>query len=143
MAPAVFWLVVAVCSIVLDVMTSSFFFAMFSIGAVISAICATLGVSFIIQIIIFAAASIVVLVFGYPALKKKYNNVHKKMPLREENYIGNIIVSEKEIFDKAQIKINGEYWTAINEGDEIHVGDKFQITGIEGIKLKIKKLDSV
>lgn len=139
MEPTVFWLVVAICSIVVDIMTSSFFFVLFSIGAVVAAICGVFGVPFIIQVIIFAVVSIISLVLGYPVLKKKYKNMHKKIPLREETYIGKIIISEKEIIDKAQFKINGEYWTVINEGDVIHVGDKFEIIGIEGIKLKIKK----
>lgn len=139
MGPTVFWLVVAICSVIVDVMTSSFFFVLFSIGAVVAAICGVFGVPFIIQVIIFAVVSIISLVLGYPVLKKKYKNVHKRTPLREETYIGKIIISEKEIIDKAQVKINGEYWTVINEGEVIHVGDKFEIIGIEGIKLKIKK----
>lgn len=139
MGPTVFWLVVAICSVVVDAMTSSFFFVLFSIGAVVAAICGVFGVPFIIQVIIFAVVSIISLVLGYPVLKKKYKNMHKRTPLREETYIGKIIISEKEIIDKAQVKINGEYWTVINEGEVIHVGDKFEIIGIEGIKLKIKK----
>jgi len=139
MGPTVFWLVVAICSIVVDVMTSSFFFVLFSIGAVVAAICGAFGVPFIIQVIIFAVVSIISLILGYPVLKKKYKDMHKKTPLREETYIGKIIISEKEIFDKAQVKINGEYWTVVNEGEVIRVGDKFEIIGIEGIKLKIIK----
>ena len=139
MGPTVFWLVVAICSIVVDIMTSSFFFVLFSIGAVVAAVCGVFGVPFIIQVIIFAVVSIISLVLGYPVLKKKYKNMHKRTPLREETYIGKIIISEKEISEKAQVKINGEYWTVVNEGEVIHVGDKFEIIGIEGIKLKIKK----
>ena len=139
MGPTVFWLVVAICSIVVDIMTSSFFFVLFSIGAVVAAVCGVFGVPFIIQVIIFAVVIIISLVLGYPVLKKKYKNMHKKTPLMEESYIGKIMISEKEIFDKAQIKINGEYWTVVNEGDVINVGDKFEIIGIEGIKLKIIK----
>jgi len=48
--------------------------------------------------------------------------------------------SEKEILSTSQVKVNGEYWTVINEGDVIHVGEKFMITGIQGIKLRIKKV---
>lgn len=58
----------------------------------------------------------------------------------EETYVGKIMISEKEIIDKAQVKVGGEYWTVINEGDIIHKGDKFTIKGIEGIKLKIEKV---
>lgn len=139
MLPTVFWLVIAIGSIVIDILTSNFLFVLFSIGAIIAAICGALGVPFIIQVAIFSIISVISLGIGYPWLKKKYKRVHKNTPLMEETYIGTIIVSEKRIVDKGQIKVNGEYWTVINEGDVIQVGDKFIITGIEGIKLRIKK----
>lgn len=137
---AIFWLFIAICAFAIDILTSNFCFMLFSIGAIIAAICAALGVPFMIQIIVFAIVSIISLSIGYPWLKKKYKNMHKNTPLMEETYIGKIIESDKQINDKAQIKVNGEYWTAINDGDIINVGDKFLITGIEGIKLKIKKV---
>ena len=112
---------------------------LFSIGAVTAAICAALDVPFYIQIIIFAIISIISLLLGYPWLKKKYKGMHKNIPLMEETYIGKIMESEKEILSTSQVKVNGEYWTVVNEGDVIHVGEKFIITGIQGIKLKIEK----
>jgi len=137
---AVFWLIIAICAFTIDILTSNFCFMLFSIGAVVAAICGALGVPFIMQVIIFAIISIISLSIGYPWLKKKYKTMHKNTPLMEETYIGKIMESEKEIISKSQIKVNGEYWTVINEGDVIHVGEKFIITGIQGIKLKIKKI---
>ena len=139
MGQVVFWLIVAICAIAIDILTSNFCFVLFSIGAVVAAICATLGVPFMMQIIIFAIISIISLSIGYPWLKKKYKTFHKNTPLMEETYIGKVMESEKDIVSKAQVKVNGEYWTVINEGDVIHVGEKFIITGIQGIKLKIEK----
>lgn len=138
---AVFWLIVAICAFAIDILTSNFCFMLFSIGAVVAAICAVLGVPFLIQILIFAIISIISLSVGYPWLKKKYKSMHKKTPLMEEKYIGRVMESEKEIVTKSQVKVNGEYWTVINEGNVIHEGEKFVITGIEGIKLKIKKIE--
>lgn len=140
MGSAVFWLIVAIIVFAIDILTSNFCFVLFSIGAIAAAICGALGFPFIIQIIIFAILSIISLSIGYPWLKKKYKNMHKNTPLMEETYIGKIMESEKEITEKAQVKVNGEYWTVINEGDVINVGEKFVITGIQGIKLKIKKI---
>ena len=114
---------------------------LFSIGAVIAAICGALGVPFIIQLVIFAVISIISLAIGYPWLKKKYKAVNKRTPLMEETYIGKVMQSEKDITSTAQVKVSGEYWTVTNEGDTIHKGDKFIITGIEGIKLKVKKVE--
>ncbi|AGX42292.1 NfeD family protein [Clostridium saccharobutylicum] len=135
----VFWLIIVICTFVIDILTSNFCFVLFSIGAIVAAICGIFGMSFMMQIIIFAIISIVALIIGYPILKNKNIRMCKKTLLMEETYIGKVMKSENEISDKAQIKVNGEYWTAINEGEVIHPGEKFVITGIEGIKLKIKK----
>lgn len=140
MGSAVFWLLIAICAFAIDVLTSNFCFMLFSIGAVVAAVCGALGVPFVIQIVIFAVLSIISLVIGYPWLKRKYKNMHKNTPLMEETYIGKVLESDKEIINKSLVKVNGEYWTVINEGDVINKGEKFMITGIEGIKLKIKKI---
>ncbi|AWK51196.1 nodulation efficiency protein D [Clostridium beijerinckii] len=140
MGGAIFWLIIAIFAFAIDILTSNFCFMLFSIGAIVAAICGALGIPFMTQIIIFSIISIISLSIGYPWLKKKYKNMHKNTPLMEETYIGKIIESEKQIISKAQVKVNGEYWTVINEGDVINVGEKFIITGIQGIKLKIKKV---
>lgn len=140
MGSALFWLLIAIGAFAIDILTSNFCFMLFSIGAAVAAICGALDVPFIIQVVIFAVISIISLVIGYPWLKKKYKKMHKNTPLMEETYIGKVLESEKEIIEKSQVKVNGEYWTVINEGDVIHKGEKFIITGIEGIKLKIKKI---
>ena len=139
MSYAVFWLIIAIVAFAIDVLTSNFCFMLFSIGAIVAAICGALGVPFIMQVVIFAIISIISLMIGYPWLKKIYKGMQKNIPLMEETYIGKIMESEKEIVNQAQVKVNGEYWTVINEGEVIHVGEKFVITGIQGIKLKIKK----
>jgi len=136
----IFWLIIAICAVAIDVLTSNFCFMLFAIGAIVAAICGTLGVSLIIQVLIFTVVNIAALAIGYPWLKKKFKVKDKSAPLMEETYIGKVMKSEKEIEDKAQIKVNGEYWTVINDGDAIKQGEKFIITGIEGIKLKIKKV---
>lgn len=136
----VFWLIVAICVIAIDILTSNFCFMLFSVGAIGAAIGSAIGLSLIIQISIFSILNVISLAVGYPVLKKKFKVMQKRIPLMEETYIGKIMQSEKEITNKAQVKLNGEYWTVINEGDIIHKGDKFIIIGIEGIKLKIRKV---
>ncbi len=59
----------------------------------------------------------------------------------EETYIGKIMVAEENIDQKATLKINGIYWTVINEGEIIHKGEKFIISSIDGAKFRIKKLE--
>ncbi|OCA99825.1 NfeD family protein [Clostridium beijerinckii] len=140
MGAAVFWLVIAICVFAIDILTSNFCFTLFSVGAVAAAVCGVMEVPFIIQIIVFSVLNIISFAIGYPLLKKKFKVINERIPLMEETYVGKIMISEKEIRDKAQVKVGGEYWTVVNEGDMIHKGDQFTITGIEGIKLKIKKI---
>ena len=54
------------------------------------------------------------------------------------DYIGKIMIAEKDIDEKSEIKVSGIYWTVINKGSKINKGDKFVITGIEGNKLTVK-----
>lgn len=140
MGLAVFWLIVAICVFAIDILTSNFCFMLFSIGAVAAAICSILGIPFIMQVIVFSIINIISLAVGYPWLKKKFKTNNKRLHLMEETYIGKVMKSEKEIISTAQVKVSGEYWTVVNEGDVIYKGDKFTIIGIEGIKLKIKKV---
>ena len=136
----IMWLVIVLIAGLIDILTSNFFFVLFSIGAIASAICAGLGVSVLYQIIVFAIVSLIVMILVYPWIKKKYKMVHKRTPLMEETYIGKTFIADKDIDEKAQIKVGGEYWTAINEGEKIKKNDKFKIISIEGIKLKIRKI---
>ena len=140
MTNLIFWIIIAIVAFALDVMTSNFFFVLFSIGAIVAAICSIMHIPFIIQTIIFAVISIIMFIIGYPWLKKKYKKSHKKTLRMEETYIGKVMEAKDEINNKAQIKVGGEYWTAINEGSPIYPGDKFKIIGIEGIKLKIERV---
>lgn len=140
MIQVILWLLVAIGVFLFDVLSSSFFFVLFSIGAIVAAVCAVIGLDFMVQVIIFAIVSIISLIIGYPILKKKYRNLSKRTPLMEERYIGKKMKAENDIVDKVQIKVGGEYWTAINDSEIIHSGEEFVITGIDGIKLKIKKV---
>lgn len=137
----IFWLIVAICVSAIDILTSNFCFMLFSVGAIGAAIASALGLSVMMQIIIFCILNVISLAVGYPVLKKKFKVMQKRIPLMEETYIGKIMTSENDIIKKAQVKVNGEYWTVINEGDIIHKGDKFIIIGIEGIKLNIRKVE--
>ena len=140
MTNLIFWLIIAIAAFAIDIMTSNFFFVLFSVGAIVAAICSIMNVPFMVQIIIFAVISIMILIVGYPWLKKKYKKSHKKTLRMEETYIGKVMEAKDEINNKAQIKVGGEYWNARNEGEPICAGEKFKRIGIEGIKLKVEKI---
>lgn len=61
----------------------------------------------------------------------------------EETYIGRVMKAEEDIIEKAKVKVDGIYWTVLNKGEEIKRGENFEIIGIEGIKLIIKKEEEI
>ena len=135
MLDVIIWLVVAVVAIIIDVVTSSFIFMWFSIGAIVAIILSLLGLAIKIQILAFLIIGIAMVCVGYPWVKKKFKVEKNHIPLMEQTYIGKIMIAEKDIDEKSEIKVSGIYWTVINKGSKINKGDKFVITGIEGNKL--------
>ena len=134
----IIWLLIAFLVVVIDIVTSSFIFMWFSIGAIVAIILSLLGLAIKIQILAFLIIGIAMVCVGYPWVKKKFKVEKNHIPLMEQTYIGKIMTAEKDIDEKSEIKVSGIYWTAINKGPKINKGDKFVITGIEGNKLTVK-----
>ncbi|SFU75959.1 Membrane protein implicated in regulation of membrane protease activity [Clostridium sp. DSM 8431] len=134
-----FWLILAMILIIVDVFTSAFLFVWISLGAFLAALTQVLGYSFGIQIAVFCIVSIIACSIGYPWAKKKFKSI-KKTELMEEKYIGREFIAEEDIEDKTQLKLSGTYWTAYNRGERINKGEKFKIERIDGNKLLLKKI---
>ena len=141
MALIIFWLLIAIGVIVVDLLTSAFLFIWFSIGALAAIVANLCGVNFAGQFTIFAAVSLISLLVCYPLVRKKFKKDMKKTPLMEEKYIGMTLTSDESIVDKTRIKVGGVYWTGENKGKLIKKGEKFKIIGIDGNKLLIKGLE--
>lgn len=135
----ILWFFVAIFVIALDVLTSNFLFAWFSVGALAAMIAEVFNVTDGTQIVIFLLVNLITLSIGYPLTKNKLRkNIHRT-PLMEEKYIGLIKTAEEDILEEGRIKIDGIYWGIKNKGPHIKAGEKFKIIEIEGIKLIIKK----
>lgn len=139
MGMVIIWIIIAIIAIGIDILTSNFLFVWFTSGAVVAMISTLFGVSVGYQIVIFLVVNLITISIGYPWVKKKFQKVVKRTPLMEENYIGRVMKAEENIENRVRIKVDGVFWTAQNIGDEIKVGEKFKILGIDGIKLLIKK----
>ncbi|MFA9397536.1 MAG: NfeD family protein [Clostridiaceae bacterium] len=142
MIPAlILWLIIAVAALLFDMMTSAFLFIWFSMGAIIAMILDFMGVSFSIQVLVFIISSLILLAVGYPIVKKTIKKTVPKTPLMEENYIGRELIVDDQIVQKSMVKIEGIYWTIKNQSSEIKKGDKIRITGIDGNKLVVSKIE--
>ena len=135
MVEVIIWIIVAIGVIAIDVVTSSFIFMWFSIGALVAIILSLLGLSILWQIIAFLIVSVITISIGYPWAKKKFKADVNQVLTMEQTYIGREMVATEDMEETSKIKVSGIYWTAYNKGQTIKKGEKYTITGIEGTKL--------
>lgn len=139
----VMWIIIGSVALGIDLITSSFLFVWFTIGSMASIISWALGYPFTVQLITFILVSAIFMAVGYPLVKRTIKKTVKRTPTMEEGYIGREFIIGKDVLDKAEIKFDGIYWTVKNEGTLIKKGDKVKVTGIEGNKIVIKKIQEV
>lgn len=133
------WIAIGAFLVFIDLSTSAFLFSWMAIGAIASMISNLFGVTFLTQVVIFGIVSLIAISIGYPISRKKFKTDIKQTLLMEENYIGMVFDAKENIKEKARIMVSGVYWTGINTGEEIKLGEKFIIKGLEGNKLLIEK----
>ncbi|MGH4123151.1 MAG: NfeD family protein [Clostridium sp.] len=138
--PMIFWIIVALGALAIDIATSSFLFIWFAIGAIAAIISIGFNAPVVVQAIIFIGVSALCTAVGYPIVKKTIKKTVSKTLTMEEGYIGTEFNIPKDIDIKANIKFQGIYWTVKNVGKPLTKGDLVQIIGIEGNKLLIAKV---
>lgn len=141
MIVTIFWIVLTIILIAIDILTSAFLFCFIAIGTFLAMIANLMGASFVIQVIIAGIVSIIAIAIGVPFARKKFKIDTRSKLLMEETYIGRVFNCEENIKEGGRLKVAGIYWAVVNEGEEILKGDKLIITGIVGSKLKIKKYE--
>ena len=138
MIEVIIWILVAIFLVVIDIITSSFIFMWFSLGALVAIILSLLNFTVLYQIIAFLIIGVVTISIGYPWAKKKFKTDVKQVPTMEETYIGKTMTAEEDMGETSLINVSGIYWTACNKGKIIQKGEEFTITGLEGTKLIVK-----
>jgi membrane protein implicated in regulation of membrane protease activity len=139
MGGIIMWTLISVAALIIDILTSSFFFSGFTIGGIFALIAKVSGYGTMVQVIVFIIVSALAIVIEFVWLRKKIKKTIPKTLRMEEEYVGKIMTAEDDIGDRGRIKVQGIYWTVQNEGDRISKGDKVKIIGIKGNKLVIKK----
>ena len=140
----VFWLVIALIMLIVEALTAGLTTIWFAGGALVSAISVFFGTSLIIQILIFAVISLVLLFTTRPVYLKhfKLSDMEKT---NVESLVGKqVIVSETIDNLKAtgQVKVKGLEWTAraADETDIIPQGTEVTINEVSGVKLIVSRI---
>lgn len=133
------WLVMAVVLVVLEVFMPSAFFLWFGVSAGIVGLLLWMmpGMSWEVQIIIFSILSISSIVAWRMYLKKSPTETdHPTLNRRGEQYVGRVFTLEQGIENgTGKIRVDDTNWKII--GEDLPVGAKVRVTGVEGTVLTV------
>lgn len=137
------WLIVAVAFGIAELMTTSLTLVWFSIGALILMVLSTFIESIIIQIALFAAISITLLVIFTKYFVDKDRTFKYNTNLQGIEQKKGVVKVEILPYMTGIVTLTGEDWTAISENNEkIEAGQLVKVIRIEGVKLVVKPTDN-
>ena len=130
----VVWLAVALAMLVIEALTVGLTTIWFAAGALVALIAALLDLSIAVQIVVFLAVSICLLVFTRKIFVEKLKAGSEKTNVEKA-----IVVSPIRPYDVGQVKVGGQVWSAIGKNPEetFAVDQLVKIHAIEGVKLVV------
>ncbi|MGI5922060.1 MAG: NfeD family protein [Syntrophomonadaceae bacterium] len=136
------WILVAVVTGAVEILTAGLWFLWFTISALIVALGVSLAwlTNLESQLLVFALLTTIFILFTRPLVLKfiKSNDTVSNV----NALIGQhgITLSPLAPLEYGQVKVNGEVWTAVSS-QEIDTGTRVSITAIDGVKLVVEKSD--
>ncbi|PKM75882.1 MAG: hypothetical protein CVU90_15295 [Firmicutes bacterium HGW-Firmicutes-15] len=137
---AVQWILVAVLCGAVEIVSAGFWFLWLALAALLVAggVSLTLLASLPSQLLVFALITLIFVVFTRPLVLKliKSNDTFSNV----NALVGQHGISTTSIspLHYGQVKVNGEIWTAVAV-EEIEMDVRIVVTGIDGVKLVVKK----
>ena len=136
------WFILFVIFVVAEIVTAGALVSIwFCFGALAAMFAAMAGMSFTIQMVIFIAVSVVLLIFTKPFAKKLLNG--RIEATNAPALIGKYGIVTEEINNieaAGAVKIDGKIWTARSSDERVIIkeGAEVKILDIQGVKLIVK-----
>ena len=136
----ILWFAVILISAFIEINTMDLTSVWFSIGALLAFIFAIIGFGWVTQLSVFIGVSIILLLSVRPIAKNYFRT--NIVSTNADRLVGKIAICTKEIQpgERGQVKVDGQFWTAITPGDDtVLVDEKVEILAIDGVKLIVVK----
>ena len=142
MGGIIFWLVVLIVCLGIEMGTMGLTTVWFAGGALIAIVAAALNAPLVVQVVLFLGVSLVLLVYTRPVAVKYFNK--DRIKTNAESIVGRqAIVTEKieNLQGKGQVTVNGQEWSArsVKEGVDIPEGAVVTVVAISGVKLIVEE----
>ena len=135
----IIWLVIALVMLIIEAFTVGLATIWFAAGALVALIAALLDFSIPVQIVLFLAVSICLLIFTRKIFVEKLKAGSEKTNV-------DALVGEKAVviaailpYEMGQVKVGGQVWSAIGKNPEETFAENqlVKITAVEGVKLVV------
>lgn len=138
---AIIWLIALVVMIIAELSTMQLVSIWFAAGALLALVGTLLGAPFFVQVLLFVAGSLLLLVFTRPIAKRLLPN--KPTPTNAELDIGKkAIVIEKidAAVSTGRVRLDGVDWMGVSAaGNVIEEGKTVVVRKIDGSKLIVEE----
>ena len=146
MSMTMFWLIVLVVLVAIELLTMGLTTIWFAGGALIATIAAVLGAPMVVQVILFLVVSGVLIIFTRPLAVKYFNK--DRVRTNAESLVGRqaIVISEIDNLQGiGQVNVGGMEWSARTriDGVRLPVGTVTTVLGINGVKLIVEERKGV
>ncbi len=136
----ILWILAMVSLIVIEISTVGLYCVWFAFGALAGLVLAMMNLPTYVQLISFAAVSVLLFFFVRPKLEHRINL--KAIKTNAEALVGEVGVAVTDIrdMDGGQVKVNGQMWSARLTDccvEEIKKGSKVVVHEVRGVKLII------
>ncbi len=136
MSDALWWLLAVAALIGAELFTRAFFALFVALGALVAALVAASGVSFVIQGLAMLAASVVGIVIARPPLLRAMRTGHHRFVSGAQGLVGREAVVSTAVGGinaPGKIRAQGELWTAYSDdGETIEPGAAVLILDLDG-----------
>ncbi len=133
-----FWLLLFITLIIVEIVTINLVSIWFAIGALSSCIVSLFTDNVYIQFLIFTIVSMISLIITKPLMKKIKNKEHIATNL--DRIIGKVGIVTLDIIPNSigEVKVDGKKWSAISKS-KILAGSTVKIIKIDGVKILVEE----
>ena len=140
----IFWLISFGILLLIEICTLGLTTIWFAAGALVAFLMAVLNLPLFVQVAVFLAVSILMLVFTRPIMTKHLNA--KTTKTNAESLVGEkarVLIPVNNLKSEGQVMVGGMEWSARSTKDEVtfQKDEMVRIAGISGVKLMIESLD--
>ena len=133
------WLAIIIITALLEAYTFDLISIWFTFAAVVALIFGLFNVPPVVQMVIFLAVSVALLLVTRPIAIRYFKS--NTIQTNVDAIVGKVGVVTKSILenDRGEVKVNGAIWTAISD-EVIKINEKIEVLSVEGVKLVVKKI---